>query len=575
MRKNIQHFFQTIFSGQLDFKERINRLIMLLVFACSVIGIALVFLGADSRVLYALIPIGVISGLSIRITLKQHNSKKASWLLAIGTNVVFFPLLFITSGGTQSGMPVWFVLGLVYIFLLFEGRSFVIAITLSLLSFLSAYLFAYYRPDLIPASTRFYTFSDSFVALLCVSAFIGILLKLQAKTYEQEKQIAEQQRKEVEQIARSKDTFFANMSHEIRTPINTIIGLNEMILREDISDEIAENAINIQNASKMLLTTINDILDLSKLESGKMDIVPTQYEISSMFSDLVNLIWIRAHQKNLEFKVDIDPEIPSMLYGDEVRIKQVVTNMLTNAVKYTESGSVTLSAKGERISADQILLRICVEDTGMGIRKESLDDLFRSFKRVDESDNRNIEGTGLGLTISKQLIEMMGGKITVDSVYHKGSVFTIELQQRIINVHPIAVLPPGPLSAEFYCSRRPHSGGGRQLHEPDGCSKAPAGYKGKGRYGRERKGSLKKDCPDRLPCDSDGSYDAGYGRGRYPARRPQPDKGLLPENPCDRPDRQRDVRRGAGLPEYGLRRLSGKTHQRPPLRGRTFKIPAC
>ena len=440
MRKNIEHFFQTIFSGQPDFKERINRIIMLVVFACSVIGVALVFLGADSRVLYALIPIGVISGLSIRLTIKQNNSQKASWLLAIGTNVIFFPLLFITSGGTQSGMPVWFVLGLVYIFLLFEGRSFLIAITLSLLAFLGTYLFAYYRPDLIPASTRFYTLSDSFIALLCVSAFIGILLKLQAKTYEQEKQIAEQQRKEVEQIARSKDTFFANMSHEIRTPINTIIGLNEMILREDISDEIAENAINIQNASKMLLTTINDILDLSKLESGKMDIVPTQYEIGSMFSDLVNLIWIRAHQKNLEFKVDIDPEIPSMLYGDEVRIKQIVTNMLTNAVKYTESGSVTLSAKGERISADQILLRICVEDTGMGIRKESLDDLFRSFKRVDESDNRNIEGTGLGLTISKQLIEMMGGKITVDSVYHKGSVFTIELQQRIINVRPIGVI---------------------------------------------------------------------------------------------------------------------------------------
>ena len=213
-----------------------------------------------------------------------------------------------------------------------------------------------------------------------------------------------------------------------------------MILREDISDEIAENAINIQNASKMLLTTINDILDLSKLESGKMDIVPTQYAISSMFSDLVNLIWIRAHQKNLEFKVDIDPDIPSMLYGDEVRIKQVVTNMLTNAVKYTESGSVTLSAKGERVAADQILLRISVEDTGMGIRKESLDDLFRSFKRVDESDNRNIEGTGLGLNISKQLIEMMGGKITVDSVYHKGSVFTIELKQRIVNVRPIGVI---------------------------------------------------------------------------------------------------------------------------------------
>ncbi len=440
MFHNIRHFLQTLIPRQLDFKEKINRMVMLLVFTASLIGIILFLLGADPSVLYALLPICAISGLSIRITLTRHDSKLASWLLAIGINVFFFPMLFITGGGTQSGMPVWFVLGLVYIFLLFEGRSFVFALSLSLLSFLGAYLFAYYRPELIPVSTRFYSFSDSYVALVCVSVFIGVLLKIQGKTYEQEKQAAEQQRQEVERIAHSKDTFFANMSHEIRTPINTIIGLNEMILREDISDEIAENAVNIQNAGKMLLTTINDILDLSKLESGKMDIVPIQYEISSMFSDLVNLIWIRAHQKNLEFKVDIDPDIPSMLYGDEVRIKQIVTNMLTNAVKYTGSGSVILRAKGERIAADQILLRISVEDTGMGIRKESLDDLFHSFKRVDESDNRNIEGTGLGLTISKQLVEMMGGKITVDSVYHKGSVFTVELQQRIVNVRPIGVI---------------------------------------------------------------------------------------------------------------------------------------
>ena len=440
MKKKMQRFIRNLFPGQLDFKERINSMIMLLVFASSVIGIIRVLPGADLKVLYSLVPICVLSNIAIRVTLSQGDSKKASWLLVIGTNVVFFPMLFINSGGTESGMPVWFVLGLVYIFLLFEGRDFWIAMTLSLVSFLGTYLLCYYRPYLVPESTRFYSFSDSFFALVCVSLFIGILLKIQSRTYEQEKKSAEAQKKEVEQIARSKDTFFANMSHEIRTPINTIIGLNEMILREDISDEIAENAINIQNASKMLLTTINDILDLSKLESGKMDIVPTQYEISSMFSDLVNLIWIRAHQKNLEFKVDIDPEIPSMLYGDEIRIKQVVTNMLTNAVKYTSSGSVTLSAKGERVAADQILLRISVQDTGMGIRKESLDDLFSSFKRVDESDNRNIEGTGLGLNISKQLIEMMGGKISVDSVYHQGSTFTVEVKQRIVNVRPIGVI---------------------------------------------------------------------------------------------------------------------------------------
>lgn len=440
MIKKIQNFIEKMFSEKLPFHERMNHMVLLLVFAASVIGTGRVFLGADSRVLYALLAMCAVSGLAIWIAVTRRNMKLASWLLIIGTNMILFPIVFILSGGTQSGTPVWFVLGLVYIFLLFEGRSFFLAFSLSVLSFLLTYLVSYYKPMFLPPSTRFYGFTDSFVTLLCVSCFIGLLLKSQAKTYERERQIAEQQKREVEQMARSKDTFFANMSHEIRTPINTIIGLNEMILRDDISDEIAENAINIQNASKMLLTTINDILDLSKLESGKMDIVPTQYEISSMFSDLVNLVWIRAHQKDLEFKVDIDPEIPSMLYGDEVRIKQVVTNLLTNAVKYTDTGSVTLTAKCERIAADQILLRISVQDTGMGIRKESLDDLFNSFKRVDESDNRNIEGTGLGLSISKQLMEMMGGKITVDSVYHQGSTFTIELKQRIVNVRPIGAI---------------------------------------------------------------------------------------------------------------------------------------
>ena len=437
MIKKIQNFYKKMFSEKLAFRERMNHMVLLLVFAASVIGTGRVFLGADSRVLYALLAMCAVSGIAIYIAVTRQNQKLASWLLIIGTNMILFPIVFILSGGTQSGTPVWFVLGLVYIFLLFEGRSFLLAFALSALSFLLTYLVSYYNPMILPPSTRFYGFTDSFVTLLCVSCFIGILMKSQARTYERERQIAEQQKREVEQMARSKDTFFANMSHETRTPINTIIGLNEMILREDISDEIAENAINIQNASKMLLTTINDILDLSKLESGKMDIVPTQYEISSMFSDLVNLVWIRAHQKDLEFKVDIDPEIPSMLYGDEVRIKQVVTNLLTNAVKYTETGSVTLTAKCERIAADQILLRISVQDTGMGIRKESLDDLFNSFKRVDETENRNIEGTGLGLSISKQLMDMMGGKLTVDSVYHQGSTFTIELKQRIVNVRPI------------------------------------------------------------------------------------------------------------------------------------------
>ena len=440
MIKRIRRFLRSLLNEQVNFQDRLMRIVLLLAFVASIIGTGRVILGAAPIVLYALIPMCIVSFIAIHVAADRRKIKQASRLLVLSSNVILFPLIFIWSGGMASGTPVWFVLGLVYVFLLFDGKELVVTLIISMVSFLVTYYVAYRYPNTVPMGSRSYSFIDSYITMVVVSCCIGLLMKIQVQTYDKEQKVAEKQKEEIEQIAKSKDVFFANMSHEIRTPINTIIGLNEMILREDISDEIAENAINIQNASKMLLTTINDILDLSKLESGKMEIVPAQYEISSMFSDLVNLIWIRAHEKELEFKVDIDPEIPSMLYGDEVRIKQVVTNMLTNAVKYTASGSVTLSAKGERVAADQIMLRISVTDTGMGIRKESLDDLFSSFKRVDEGDNRHIEGTGLGLNISKQLMQMMGGRIYVDSVYHKGSTFTIEVKQRIVNVRPIGVI---------------------------------------------------------------------------------------------------------------------------------------
>ncbi|MCM1244263.1 MAG: DegV family EDD domain-containing protein [Roseburia sp.] len=441
MIRKLRLIFGKIFIYKKDLRERTVRMVLALAFAASAIGMGRVTLGANPIVLAALVPMFILAGAAFVLDVQYHRTRTASWLLVISANVVLLPLVFILSGGTESGTPIWFVLGFIYVFLLFQGREFWIAFFLSAAADFVAYIVVYCFPQEVPsAPDRFYTFADSGITLLCISCFIGLLLKLQTASYEREKALAEQQKEEIQQIAQSKDVFFANMSHEIRTPINTIIGLNEMTLREDISEEIAENAINIQNASKMLLTTINDILDLSKLESGKLDIVPAQYEVSSMFSDLVNLIWIRANQKELEFRVDIDQDIPSMLYGDEVRIKQILTNILTNAVKYTETGSITLSAKGERTAPDEILLRVSVEDTGKGIRKESLEELFNSFKRVDEKENRNIEGTGLGLTISKQLAEMMDGTLSVDSVYHKGSVFTLELQQHIVNARPIGMI---------------------------------------------------------------------------------------------------------------------------------------
>ncbi len=440
MRERFRAFIQPMFGSEIDIWERTARLVLALACAVPVFGILRTPFSGDTRLLIVLLPFLIVSLIALRLSFKSGKTGRAVWLMIISSNLIFLPLLVVLSGGVGSSATICFVLGISYPLLLLSGREMFIGMGLSLAGLCAAMFISRYLAGASASQAPIFQYIDYALSIFIISVVLGIICKVQTRTYEREKQSSDEQREELERLARSKDTFFANMSHEIRTPINTIIGLNEMTLREDISEEIAENAINIQNASKMLLTTINDILDLSKLESGKMEIVRTQYEVSTMFSDLVNLIWVRAHQKELEFKVNIDPNIPSMLYGDEVRMKQVVTNMLTNAVKYTDTGSVTLSAQAERLSPATILLRISVADTGKGIKKENLDDLFRSFKRVDETVNRNIEGTGLGLSISKQLLDMMGGKIYVDSVYHKGSVFTMELEQDIVNSRPIGII---------------------------------------------------------------------------------------------------------------------------------------
>lgn len=223
------------------------------------------------------------------------------------------------------------------------------------------------------------------------------------------------------------------MSHEIRTPINTIIGLNEIILRGDIPEDVAENTKNIQNASKMLLTLVNDILDLSKIKSGKMEIVNVSYETGALLSEIVNMIWIKAKEKGLEFRLQVDASIPSMLCGDEVRIKQILINLLNNAVKYTRKGFVKLSVRCERRALNRVRVWCSVEDSGQGIKKENIPHIFNAFKRVDEQSNRHIEGTGLGLSIVHQLVKLMGGEISVDSVYTQGSTFLVMLEQDIVD----------------------------------------------------------------------------------------------------------------------------------------------
>ncbi len=233
-----------------------------------------------------------------------------------------------------------------------------------------------------------------------------------------------------------KSEFLANMSHEIRTPINAVLGMNEMIIRESKDPQITEYAKDVENSGKNLLSIINDILDFSKIEAGRMEISESSYKLSQVIHDLTNLVKNRADEKGLELDLFIDETMPNDLYGDEVRLKQVVLNLLTNSVKYTEHGSVSLSVEGD--AHDGILdLKIAVSDTGIGIRDEDKDKLFDQFTRVDVQHNRTIEGTGLGLAITHKLITMMGGSIEVESSYGVGSTFTITIPQKIMSDEPI------------------------------------------------------------------------------------------------------------------------------------------
>jgi len=234
----------------------------------------------------------------------------------------------------------------------------------------------------------------------------------------------------------AKGRFLANMSHEIRTPINAVLGMDTMILRESNEPKIKEYAMIIKNAGNVLLSLINDILDISKIDSGKMEIIPKEYELSTLVLDAVNMVSIKADDKGLKLNIEVEKDLPSKLYGDDVRLRQVIVNILNNAVKYTEKGSVTLCIAGETID-DTVSLNIRVKDTGIGIKKEDIDKLFEDFTRIDESNNKNIEGTGLGMSITTSLLELMGSKLNVSSLYGHGSEFSFVIEQKIVDFSPV------------------------------------------------------------------------------------------------------------------------------------------
>lgn len=243
----------------------------------------------------------------------------------------------------------------------------------------------------------------------------------------------ENARKDADKANAAKSSFLANMSHEIRTPINAVIGMNEMIIKETKEISTREYAENAKSAGNTLLSLVNSILDFSKIESGKFEIVNVEYDTAVLFNNVVNMLEIKAKQKKLDFIVEIDNELPSKLKGDDLRVRQIILNILNNAVKYTRKGSVKMSVSCEKCDNNMIALKIVSEDTGIGIKDEDREKLFKEFQRIDEKRNNNIEGTGLGLAITKRIVDEMGGTISFDSEYGKGTVFTVIINQEVVD----------------------------------------------------------------------------------------------------------------------------------------------
>ncbi|MBP5199956.1 MAG: response regulator [Schwartzia sp.] len=275
--------------------------------------------------------------------------------------------------------------------------------------------------------------------LLFLLALISVYLFIvQAKAEESDS--LRREKEFSDRASQAKSAFLANMSHEIRTPINAILGMNEMILREEGKPSIREYAQSISRAGEALLSIINDILDFSKIESGKLEIVESEYQLSRLLKNVVAMIQPKADAKGLEFHLHIDEDLPDALMGDMMRVQQVVINILTNAVKYTPMGEINFYVFNERKEDNRIYLSFVVNDTGIGIKEEDQKKLFRDFERLDQEKNRNIEGTGLGLAITHMLLDLMGGTISLHSVYGEGSTFTVVLPQTVMEDSPIGNL---------------------------------------------------------------------------------------------------------------------------------------
>jgi len=429
------------------------NIITIVGFIGGVITIPFNIINGMSGILTAVIIVSVvIDAVCIYMANYMNRLKNSTIAVCFVVGIALFPVMFFVTGGINSGMVCWFSMGLIFIFMLLDGMDFLFMLLTDVAIIIGCYVISYYHPEyVVSLQTKQSVFFDV-VQSMMISAFaLGSIIKFQRSIYEKlyrqaainnddllEKTLQAKKAEKQAQIAtEAKSNFLANMSHEIRTPINTIMGMDEMILRETSEQVVEEYALDIKTASQNLLSLINDILDITKIESGKLGIVKGEYDFMSLMHDVLNNVVLRAKEKNLELKLNIASNIPCNMLGDDIRIKQVLTNIITNAVKYTQEGYIEITATCKKSFGEYVELTFSVKDTGIGIKPEDIKRMFESFERLEVNRNRNIEGAGLGMPITQNLLKMMGSTLNVDSTYGEGSTFSFTISQEVVNPEPI------------------------------------------------------------------------------------------------------------------------------------------
>lgn len=437
------------------FSEEVH--VGLRIFNATTIGMIVVFVAMfgfsfaykDNNLTRMVLTIAVLTTLFAMVMANRYNKQDLiTFIIIVIVDFFCLPVLHFYAGGLSGTMPAWEMMGVLLICFLMESRISYILGTIYLADFSLVYYLTIKYPQLV----KNYVWANSdgfevFVSFILVSGWVSLIYIYQKNLYirqglklEEKEKNAVEAMKKYEKASNAKTDFLANMSHEIRTPINAIMGMNEMILRESESENITEYASNVENASESLLSLVNDILDYSKIEAEAFTLEPVEFSTKKLLGDCFNLLKARADEKHLSLTVKNNAFLPSRIKGDEVRLRQVIVNLLTNAIKYTTVGSVSLFADFNHREDGRIDLKISVTDTGIGIKKEDYEKLFIPFERVDRKVNRNIEGTGLGLMLVKRYVELFGGTISVESEYGKGSTFSVSVPVIICDSTPVGNL---------------------------------------------------------------------------------------------------------------------------------------